>query len=224
MHDARQFGARRAIDRHLVLAQQLRPDFRIEGSIVKEGARATTERTENDAGPRLRPTGIRCTPDHFAGAEIQPVNGRNAPRIDCTRGMNHRLGMAGRARGVIHDGGVFRFHGRRRDRIRSAFHFAMPIEPARGRSDRNPNRNCVFDGSELRGMFGAADRRLGFGIFNAIGDVARRQHLDARNRYCADAHRGDHRDEPFRQPRQHDDDAVALPDPARAQHIRKPAG
>jgi hypothetical protein len=46
-------------------------------------------------------------------------------------------------------------------------------------------------------------------MLDSVGDIAARQHVDARNRNRAELEAADHRDLPFRQTREHDQDAIA---------------
>jgi hypothetical protein len=46
-------------------------------------------------------------------------------------------------------------------------------------------------------------------MFDSVSDIATREHLDTRNWNRAELEAADHRDLPFRQTREHDEDAIA---------------
>ena len=80
------------------------------------------------------------------------------------------------------------------------------------------------DGVKLTALRGAANHGLGARIFNSIRQIARGQHLNARDHDGTDPHGTNHRDLPLGDAWHHDDDPVTFNDAGPAQNVAKPPG
>ncbi len=205
-----------------VARKELEARARIEPAIVEEHLRAAAPRPEEDARARLAPAGVRGAPHQVVGAQVEPVPRRHAPRPDRARRVRHALRVPGRAGGVVHDRRVVGGERDGLERLGLRGEGRTELEPAVGRADRGaqPERRRV---RELAGVRGGGHRRHCTGVRDAIADVLRGQHVDARDRDRAGAQDADHRDLPLGQPRQHHDHPVALAHAVRGEEVREPA-
>src|SRR5206468_10373832 len=94
--DLEEFSPRRTVNGHAIFLEQSKTLARVEWPVVEKATGAATPRSKQNAGSRLRPTDVGGAPDDVVRSEIEPVNCRDAPRVECTCSVRDPFGKSRR--------------------------------------------------------------------------------------------------------------------------------